>query len=101
VTLGAGAAALAGALTFELMRASSEASAKDATTQVEYKDHYDTMVSQRTTARVFLGVGGALVVTGGVLLAIDLGNASPKEKAARLAIAPAPGGAVGSLSGSF
>jgi len=101
VTLGAGAAALAGALTFELMRSSSESSAKDAKTQVEYKDHYDTMVSQRTTARVFLGVGGALVVTGGVLLAIELGNGSPNKKTARLGIAPAPGGFTGSLAGSF
>jgi tetratricopeptide (TPR) repeat protein len=102
VTLGAGAAALAGALTFELMRKSSEESAKDASTQVEYKDHYDTMVSQRTTARVLVGVGGALVVTGGVLLAIDLGNASPNKKAAaRLGIAPTSGGFTGSLAGSF
>lgn len=101
VTLGAGAAALAGALTFELMRKSSEESAKDASTQVEYKDHYDTMVSQRTTARVLVGVGGALVVTGGVLLAIDLGNASPTKKAARLGIAPSPGGITASVAGSF
>ena len=101
LTLGAGAAALAGALTFELMRKSSESSAKDASTQVEYKDHYDTMVSQRTTERVLVGVGGALVVTGGVLLAIDLGNASPAKKAARLGLAPAPGGVTASLAGSF
>jgi tetratricopeptide (TPR) repeat protein len=101
VTLGAGAAALAGALTFELMRKSSEESAKDASTQVEYKDHYDTMVSQRTTARVLVGVGGALVVTGGVLLAIELGNGSPTKKTARLGLAPAPGGFTGSLAGSF
>lgn len=101
VTLGAGAAALAGALTFELLRNSSENAAKDATTQVEYKDHYDTMVSQRTTARVLVGVGGALVVTGGVLLAIELGNGSPSKKAARLGFAPTPGGFTGSLAGSF
>jgi len=101
VTLGAGAAALAGALTFELLRHGSENAAKDAKTQVDYKDHYDTMVSQRTTARVLVGVGGALVITGGVLLAIDLGNGSPTQKAARLGIAPTPGGATASLAGSF
>ena len=100
VTLGAGALTLAGSLTFELMRRGAESDAKDAKTQVEYKEHYDDMVSRRTTARVLLGVGGALAVTGGVLLAIELGGSS-KSGVARLGLVPTEGGATGSIAGSF
>jgi len=102
VTLGAGALTLAGSLTFELMRRGAESDAKDAKTQVEYKQHYDDMVSRRTTARVLLGVGGALAVTGGVLLAIELaGSSESKASVARLGLVPTAGGAVGSIAGSF
>jgi hypothetical protein len=100
VTLGAGAAALGGALAFELLRAGSERSAEDATSQIEYKDHYDSMESQRTTARVLVGVGAALVATGGVLLAIDLAG-SKAPATARLGIAPHASGFQSTLTGSF
>jgi tetratricopeptide (TPR) repeat protein len=100
VTLGAGALTLAGSLTFELLRRGSEQDAKDASTQVAYKEHYDEMASQRTTARILLGVGGALVVTGGVLLAIDLAGSS-SGGVARLGLTPTEGGATGSIAGSF
>jgi len=100
VTLGAGALTLAGSLTFELLRRGAEQDAKDAPTQVAYKEHYDEMVGRRTTARVLLGVGGALVITGGVLLAIDLAGSS-SGGVARLGLAPTEGGATGSIAGSF
>jgi hypothetical protein len=49
---------------------------------------------------VLAGVGGALVVTGGVLLAIDLAGGKPKT-VARLGVAPTPGGFTGVLAGAF
>jgi hypothetical protein len=100
VVTGAGVVALGGALTFELLRASAEQDAKDDPTQVGYKDHLDKMESRRTTARVLAGVGGALVVTGGVMLTLDLLGHKHRESAS-LYLAPTPGGAVTALRGSF
>jgi tetratricopeptide (TPR) repeat protein len=70
VVMGAGAASLLGAAGFELGRRSAESAAEDAP-QTEFQGHYDTMESRQTTARVLAGVGGALVVTGGVLFVLD------------------------------
>jgi tetratricopeptide (TPR) repeat protein len=100
VTLGAGGAALGGALVFELLRRGSEGDAEADDTQIGYQEKLDQMESHQTTARILAGVGGALVVTGGVLLAIDLGS-SPKQSAASLSIAPTPGGAFAAASGKF
>jgi tetratricopeptide (TPR) repeat protein len=100
VVTGAGVVALGGALTFELLRASAEKDAKNDPTQIGYKDKLDTMESRRTTARVLAGVGGALVVTGGVMLTLDLLGGRRKERAS-LYLAPTAGGALGSLRGSF
>jgi hypothetical protein len=99
VTLGAGGAALGGALVFELLRRGAESDAESDDTQIGYQDALDTMESHQTTARILAGVGGALVITGGVLLAIDLGS-SPKGTAT-LGVSPTPGGAFASASGSF
>lgn len=100
VVTGTGVAALGGALVFELLRASAEKDAKNDPTQIGYKDKLDTMESRRTTARVLAGVGGALVVTGGVMLTIDLLGAKHRQSAA-LYVAPTAGGAVTALGGSF
>jgi hypothetical protein len=100
VTLGAGGAALGGALVFELLRASSESDAKGDQTQIGYKEKLDTMESQQTTARILAGVGGALVIAGGVMLVIDLGSSSDGQRAG-LGLTPTPGGAFASASGSF
>ncbi len=100
VVTGAGVAALGGALTFEVLRASAEEDAKSDPTQVGYKDKLDKMESRRTTARVLAGVGGALVVTGGVMLTLDLLGHKHRETAA-LYLAPTAGGAVTALQGSF
>ena len=62
---------LGGALVFELSRAQAEDDARDAP-QVDYQDKLDTAESRQTTARVLAAVGGALLVTSGVLLAVDL-----------------------------
>jgi hypothetical protein len=97
---GAGVAALGGAVTFELLRASAEDDAKSDPTQVGYEDKLDRMESRRTTARVLVGVGGALVVTGGVMLTLDLLGHKHRQ-AASLSLAPTAGGAVTVLGGSF
>jgi tetratricopeptide (TPR) repeat protein len=71
VTLGASAAALGGALTFEVLRRSAEDDAKHATTQLDYQARLESEQSRQTTARIFLGVGGTLAVAGGVMLLLD------------------------------
>jgi tetratricopeptide (TPR) repeat protein len=74
VALGAGAAALGGALYFELARRSAEDDARGEPTQIGYHDAYETMQARQTAARVLASVGGALVLTGGVLLVIELAS---------------------------
>lgn len=100
VTLGAGAVALGGALTFELLRQQSEQDAEEETTQIGYKEKYDEMESRRTTARVLAIVGGGLVAVGGTLLVIDL-TGRKSDKAARLTVTPEPGGARAMFTGRF
>jgi tetratricopeptide (TPR) repeat protein len=85
ITLGAGGAALVTAVGFELARSSAERDAQSAPTQIAYVDRYEAMESRQTVARVFAGLGGALVVTGGVLLVLDLTsrNGAPVTAIAR------------------
>lgn len=87
IVLGAGAASLLGALGFEVARRSAESAAKS-DSQLEYPDHFDAMESRQTTSRVLLGVGGALLVTGGVLLVLN----QPKQSPAALALGCGPNG---------
>jgi tetratricopeptide (TPR) repeat protein len=70
VVMGAGAAGLLGALGFEISRRSADSDAEQAP-QNQFQGHYDTMESRQTTARVLAGLGGALLVTGGVLFFVD------------------------------
>lgn len=70
LVLGAGGVSFVAALSFELARRSAESEAERAP-QREYQVHYDAMRSRQTTARVLAGVGGALLVTGGVLLVLN------------------------------
>ena len=81
VVAGAGAATLLGALGFELGRRSAESAAEKAP-QLEYQSHYDSMESRKTTARVLLGVGGALVLTGGALFVLN----TPRKSAPALSL---------------
>ncbi|MEJ7735245.1 MAG: PEGA domain-containing protein [Polyangiaceae bacterium] len=87
IALGAGVVGLGGALGFELARSGAEDSAREAPTQVETAEHLDDMEGRRTVARVLLGVGGAALLTGGVLLVVDLasGSGSGSEPSARAA----------------
>jgi hypothetical protein len=95
ISLGVGAAALGGSLAFELSRRHVENEAKSDSTQVGYQDKLDTMQSRQTTARILVGVGGAFVVVGGVLLAVDLSAGRRKEGVALdLSCAPSSCGLV-------
>lgn len=98
VTLGVGAAALGGALTFEILRRSAENDAKAAETQIEYHEHLQTEQSRQTAARVFLGAGGALLLTGGVMLLLDKGAPSQPVKAGLICL---PGGCGATAQGNF
>lgn len=77
---GAGAATLLAALGFELARRSAESAAEDGT-QLEYPAHYDSMHGRQTAARVLAGVGGALLVTGGVLFVLSQSRQSHSQVA--------------------
>jgi tetratricopeptide (TPR) repeat protein len=95
-TLGAGTLALAGAGYFELSSASDEDRARRASTQAQALVAIDAMKSSQLTARVLLGVGGALTATGGVLL---WRNAGTPERPSQLALGC--GATLCSVRGSF
>lgn len=102
IGLGAGAAVLGGSLGFELARRSAEKDAQQDPTQVGYKEKSDSAHSRQTTARILAGVGGALVVTGGVLLVIQLSSKeAPAETSARLGFGCLPGSCNVDLRGRF
>lgn len=76
LTLGAGGVALAAAGGFELARRSSEADARDASTQLDRAEAYDDMTDRQSAARVLGVVGGALVIGGGILWGLEAGKPS-------------------------
>jgi tetratricopeptide (TPR) repeat protein len=84
VALGAGAAALTASLAVELSRQGIEDDLPG-TANRDYEDRYDTMESRKTTARVLLGAGAALAITGGVLLYLD----GREQSSARIGCGPA------------
>ena len=71
VIAGSGIASLGGALGFELARRSHEDGAQNAPDQPTFKAKIDAMERDKTTARVLAGVGGALLVTGSVMLLVN------------------------------
>ena len=102
VGLGAGAAVLGGSLGFELARRSAEKDARNDHTQVGYKEKLDSMHSRQTAARVLAAVGGALAVTGGTLLVIELSSRdSSGEAPAQLGLGCLPGGCSVAWKGQF
>ncbi|MEP7052386.1 MAG: PEGA domain-containing protein [Pseudomonadota bacterium] len=76
ITLGAGAASLSAALTFELLRRSKESETKGEPVQVRYQQGLEAEQSRQTTARVFLGAGGALLAAGGLMWLFDRPSAA-------------------------
>jgi tetratricopeptide (TPR) repeat protein len=102
VGLGAGVAVLGGSLGFELARRSAEKDAQKDDTQLGYKEKRDREQSRQTAARVLAAVGGALVVTGGTLLVIQLSSRHPSaETSARVGMACLPGGCSMDVQGRF
>jgi tetratricopeptide (TPR) repeat protein len=97
VTLGAAAVCLGGAGIFELSRRSAQSSAANEQVQVDYERNIDAMNSRQTTARVLLGVGGVLAVTGAALLVFNT-RLTPESRAV---VAGVPGGATLSLERHF
>jgi tetratricopeptide (TPR) repeat protein len=71
-TLGVGPAGLAIAAGFEAARSSAEDDARASRTNLVGHDAYETAKSRETAARIAVGVGGALIAVGGVLLYFDL-----------------------------
>lgn len=100
VALGAGGAALGGALAFELLRDASEDDARRETRQIQFSEKLDQMESRKTTARVLLGAGGALLLTGGVLVLLDEFQGESGDNVG-VSVAVEPRGAAASLSGAF
>jgi PEGA domain len=83
--LGAGVAALGGAVTLEVMRSRAEDEARNATDQVAFSEAMERMRTRQTMARVFAGAGGALAAIGGVMLVVastGSGERSNKQKGA-------------------
>lgn len=108
ILLGVGVAGLGTALGFELARKSAEDGAREAPTQVDAAEQLDTMEGRRTAARIFLGVGGAAFLAGGVMLAIDLASGGGEAPSARtprakprLSAGCLPGGCAAQLRGAF
>jgi len=71
VVAGTGALALGVAGVYELKRRDAQSDAHAEDYQPAYFEDRDRMLSYQTTARVFLGVGAALLVTGGVLAFVN------------------------------
>ncbi len=72
IVLGAGIASLGAAGTFELLRSDAEKKAKTEPIQVKAKPLIDQAEEHQLMATIFVAVGGALTVTGTVLMVADL-----------------------------
>lgn len=94
---GTGMAGLGGAVGFELARRSEEKAARASSSQLEYKKHLDDSLEHQTRARVLVGVGGGLLVTGSVMLLFN--NQEPNPT--RLALACTARGCAATAKGSF
>lgn len=97
VVMGSGAATLGGAAVFEVARSRQETAARNAATQLEFKQHADAMQRDQTRARILAGVGSAVLVTGGVLLLVN----RKEPEAPRVALGCTLHGCSASARGSF
>lgn len=97
VVAGGGVVGLGSALGFELARRSDDRAAARASNQIELKEHADAMERHQTTARVLAGVGGALLVTGTVMLLFN----EPTPAAPRMGLNCTFTGCTASATGSF
>jgi hypothetical protein len=97
VTMGVGGGALAGSLVFELLRQKSVNDAKKDSTQIGYASKVNDANDRQTAARVLLGVGAGLVVTGGVLFFVG----KPSTNHSEIAVGCTPGQCGATAFGSF
>jgi tetratricopeptide (TPR) repeat protein len=100
VALGASAAALGGALYFEIARQDAEDDARGEPTQIGYHDAYERMQARQTVSRVLVGVGGALGLTGGALIVIELAS-KPKDARTEAVLGCGPLGCALTARGRF
>jgi tetratricopeptide (TPR) repeat protein len=100
VALGAGVAALGGAVTVEIMRRQAESEAKQEREQVRFARALAEMDSRQTLARVLAGAGGVFAAVGGVLIVTALGRDEKKPKVG-LALNCAPMKCAATYSGAF
>jgi tetratricopeptide (TPR) repeat protein len=77
--LGVGAGALTGGIAFELSRASSSADAERADDPVAAAEARGAADAKQMASVLLLGFGGAFVIGGGVLLALDLADDGPSH----------------------
>ncbi|HEY5376604.1 MAG TPA: PEGA domain-containing protein [Polyangiaceae bacterium] len=97
ITLGAGAVLLGTAALFEVGRHSAQSAAKDDATQLDYERDVNAMNSRQTMARVFVGVGAAVTITGAALLVFNT-RLTPETRAR---VSGSPGGGALLLERSF
>jgi len=77
--LGVGAGALTGGIAFELSRASSSADAEREDDPVAAAEARGAADAKQMASLLLLGFGGAFVIGGGVLLALDLADDGPSH----------------------
>ena len=102
MAFGAGGAALITAGVFEWLRRDAEDEVKqeqrNPDSQVELFARMETVESRQTAAQISLGVGAALLLTGGVMLLIDERSTPP---ATNVGLAVGPGRATASMVTRF
>lgn len=97
VTLGVAGVCLGAAGVLELSRRSAQDSAKNEQVQLAFQSDMSSVDNRRTAARVLLGVGSVLAVTGGALLLVNT-RVTPESRAV---VAGVPGGATLGWERSF
>src|SRR5260221_1921345 len=78
IAFGVGVGVLGTAVGFEVASESAQDGARRAVTQVAHQGYYQSAERDRDMARALAGVGAAAVVTGGVLLYLDLSSGPPR-----------------------
>ncbi|MDF3066527.1 MAG: Dihydrolipoamide acetyltransferase [Polyangiaceae bacterium] len=99
IVAGGGLATLGSALGFELARRSHETDAENAADQPTFQAETDAMQRDKTTARVLASVGGALFITGTVMLIIN--DKDPARSAPRVGVGCTFSGCTASARGTF
>ncbi|HTU59768.1 MAG TPA: PEGA domain-containing protein [Polyangiales bacterium] len=99
-SLGAGVVALGASVAFEVLRASTERSARRESVQTQLVRDLETIETQQTLARVFAGSGAVLAAVGGVLLGLAYAP-SERQPTTELSMSCTPSRCQGVVSGAF